>query len=126
MLDQTILKKVKQLQINGETVVLVTGVFDILHQEHLNFLKAARELADNLIIGLESDQRVKELKGENRPINSESIRKLNLERLSIAKMVFILPTSFGQKIVREKFLNQLKPNFLAVSEHSPFQEEKNE
>ena len=110
----------------SKKLTLVTGVFDLLHQEHLNFLKAAKQLAGYLIIGIESDLRVKALKGEHRPINSQDIRKKNLESLGIADLVFVLPEKFSQRAEHQALIDVIQPDFLAVSEHSPFQDVKKE
>ena len=110
----------------SKKLTLVTGVFDVLHQEHKNFLEAAKKLADYLIIGIESDLRVKALKGEDRPINSQDIRKKNLEELGIADFIFILPEKFSQREDHQALIDEIEPDFLAVSEHSPFQDVKRE
>lgn len=107
-------------------IILVTGVFDILHQEHINFLKKAKALGDELIIGIESDKRVKQLKGEARPINNEKLRIKNLKLLDIANKVFILSENIGNKKVQENLIKKIKPDFLAVSSHTPFLTEKKE
>lgn len=78
------------------TVVLVTGVFDVLHKEHVAFLKKAKALGGTLYVGLESDVRVSALKGPTRPVNSEKVRKENIEKLGIADTVFILPEQFSR------------------------------
>lgn len=103
--------------------VLATGVFDILHQEHITFLKKAKELG-SLYVGLESDVRVKKMKGEGRPINSQVIRKKNIEALGLADQVFILPETFDSPEERLKFLKELSPKVLAVSSHSLHLENK--
>ncbi|MDQ5950976.1 MAG: hypothetical protein QG639_253 [Patescibacteria group bacterium] len=103
--------------------VLVTGVFDILHQEHLIFLKKAASVGP-LYVGLESDIRVKRIKGDGRPVNSQQVRKKNLEELGIAQEVFVLPETFDSPEERLRFLNELKPTVLAVSSHSPHLENK--
>ena len=101
-------------------LTLVTGVFDVLHREHRQFLQAAKKLGKILLIGLESDQRVQELKGQGRPINSAPLRKENLQKLALADLVFILPPNFGQVSVRQAWLEAIKPDYLAVSSHTPF------
>ena len=113
------------MRARGElSLVLVTGVFDLLHQEHLNFLKQAQEAGDLLVVGLESDQRVKALKGWRRPIQSENKRRQQLMSLALADWVFILPTNFSQEKVRLELLQCFKPEVLAVSSHSPHLAEK--
>lgn len=55
---------------NGKKVVFTNGCFDILHIGHLRFLKQAASLGDIFIVGLNSDQSIKKIKGERRPVNS--------------------------------------------------------
>ncbi len=104
--------------------VLVTGVFDILHQEHVKFLKKARALGSELIVAVESDKRVRQIKGVGRPVNNQILRKKNLEKLNIASKVIILPEEFSHPEDHLKFLKQLKPDVLAVSSHTAHQKEK--
>jgi D-beta-D-heptose 7-phosphate kinase/D-beta-D-heptose 1-phosphate adenosyltransferase len=53
------------------TKVLVNGTFDIMHVGHLELLAYAKSLGDFLVVGIDSDARVKSLKGSSRPINNE-------------------------------------------------------
>ena len=99
--------------------VLVTGCFDVLHQEHKNFLKAAKKQGDILLVGLETDSRVKKLKGKDRPINTVRNRIKNLKALNIADQVFVLPKKFDSPKDHLALINQIKPNILAVSSHTP-------
>lgn len=98
--------------------ILVTGVFDVLHEEHLQFLQKAKSLGDFLIVGIESDIRVKQIKGEGRPINSQAVRKKNLEKLRIADEVFILPEQFNKPEDHIALIGKVRPDFLAVSSHT--------
>lgn len=61
---------VKTWQQSGFNVVFTNGVFDVLHVGHLRYLNASKALGDKLIIALNSDESVKKLKGDNRPINT--------------------------------------------------------
>ena len=63
------------------TRVIVNGTFDILHRGHLEMLKYAKEQGDYLLVAIDTDARVKELKGTSRPINNQSDRKFMLESL---------------------------------------------
>jgi rfaE bifunctional protein nucleotidyltransferase chain/domain len=65
---------VSTIKDNKKTIALTNGCFDILHIGHARYLKKAKELADILIVGINSDLSVKKLKGENRPINNENDR----------------------------------------------------
>jgi D-beta-D-heptose 7-phosphate kinase/D-beta-D-heptose 1-phosphate adenosyltransferase len=67
----------------------VNGTFDILHTGHLELLAHARSLGDFLYVGIDSDRRVKELKGESRPINNQQERKTMLEALRYVDSVHI-------------------------------------
>lgn len=64
-----------------KTRVFVNGTFDVIHSGHLNLLNYAKSLGDVLYVGIDSDERVKQLKGSDRPINSEKDRKFLLENL---------------------------------------------
>ena len=69
--------------------IFVNGTFDILHPGHVQLLNYARSLGDSLIVAIDSDQLVRELKGDNRPINPEDDRKLMLESLRSVDSVWI-------------------------------------
>lgn len=69
--------------------IFVNGTFDILHIGHIKLLNYARSLGDKLIVAIDSDKRVKKLKGENRPINNEQERKYLLENLRCVDEVII-------------------------------------
>lgn len=105
-------------------IVLVTGVFDLLHDEHLNFLKKAKELGDKLVVGVESDKRVKEIKGITRPVLSEEIRRKNLENLSLADEVFILPEQFNKPEDHLNLVKKVGAKILAVSSHTDHLDKK--
>jgi len=72
--------------------VIVNGTFDIVHTGHVYLLNFARRLGTSLLVAIDSDRRVKELKGVNRPINSELERKLLLENLKSVDQVEIFDT----------------------------------
>lgn len=69
--------------------IWTNGCFDILHIGHIKMLQYARSLGDNLVVGIDSDRRVKELKGDSRPINNQDDRREFLLALSCVGDVFI-------------------------------------
>ena len=70
----------------GKRVVFTNGCFDILHRGHVTYLNRAKALGDVLVVGLNSDDSVRRLKGEGRPINAleDRMRVLGRCRASIA------------------------------------------
>ncbi len=105
-------------------VVLVTGVFDLLHPEHKKLLQAAKKQGNILLVGLEPDQRVAKLKGPTRPLNPINTRLQNLSALCLADYVFKLPTNLNTREGREDLITKLHPHLLAVSSHTPHLTEK--
>ena len=81
------------------TTVFTNGCFDILHVGHVRYLTAARKLGDKLIVGLNSDESVKRLKGESRPINNESDRKEVLLALKAVDEVIIFGEDTASQLI---------------------------
>ena len=73
----------------GQKVVLTNGVFDLLHTGHLYYLQKARALGDALIVALNSDESVKQLKGPLRPVQIESERAYALAALTCVDAIVI-------------------------------------
>lgn len=69
--------------------VFVNGTFDILHSGHIQMLNFAKSQGNYLTVGIDCDERVKMLKGNSRPINSESERKFLLENLKAVDNVIV-------------------------------------
>jgi D-beta-D-heptose 7-phosphate kinase/D-beta-D-heptose 1-phosphate adenosyltransferase len=69
--------------------ILVNGTFDILHVGHIHLLNYAKSLGDHLTVAIDSDTRVKSLKGSTRPINSQFERRVLLENLKAVDQVVI-------------------------------------
>ena len=74
---------------NGESVVFTNGCFDLIHAGHLQYLAEARTLGDKLIVGLNSDESVKLLKGDSRPIKDENTRALLLASMHMVDAVIL-------------------------------------
>ncbi|MDA8419524.1 MAG: D-glycero-beta-D-manno-heptose 1-phosphate adenylyltransferase, partial [Desulfobacteraceae bacterium] len=91
----------------GRRVVFTNGCFDIIHQGHVSYLAAARRLGDCLVVGLNSDQSIRALKGPQRPVNPESSRARVLAALGCVDFVVI----FGEETPLE-LIRSLKPDLL--------------
>ena len=88
-------------------IVFTNGCFDLLHVGHLRYLKEARALGDRLVVGLNSDDSVKRLKGENRPLVSENYRKEMLLALRFVDEVEIFNEDTPLDLIKK-----LKPQVL--------------
>lgn len=90
--------------------IFVNGTFDILHLGHLCLLTYAKSLGDRLFVAIDSDRRVKELKGDTRPVNSAYERKQMLLALKAVDEVEIFDTSDELKM----WVKQIKPDIMVV------------
>lgn len=103
--------------VNGLNI-WVNGCFDILHIGHLNLLeyaknyKATKKNKNILIVGIDGDERVKELKGNNRPINNENDRKRMLKALKIVDDVVI----YNTKEEMCEYIRRLKIDYMVIGE----------
>jgi len=73
--------------------IVVNGTFDVIHPGHLALLNYAKSLGDFLVVAIDADSRVKQLKGPQRPINNQNERKLLLENLKAVDQVFVFNSS---------------------------------
>jgi D-beta-D-heptose 7-phosphate kinase / D-beta-D-heptose 1-phosphate adenosyltransferase len=103
---------------------MVTGVFDILHIEHIRFLNKAKATGNVLLVALESDSRVKAIKGTERPLNNQQIRLEQALSLKSVDEAFILPDSFNTQTEWENIMASLKPDVYAVSSHTKYLDNK--
>ncbi len=88
-----------QLRRRGETVVFTNGCFDILHVGHVRYLNSARALGDALIVGVNSDRSVRQIKGDSRPIVPESERAEVLAALASVDAVFIFDDPTPKRVI---------------------------
>ena len=82
-------------------IIFTNGCFDILHLGHIELLKYAKSLGDTLVVGLNSDESVKKLKGSTRPINNEQTRKTILESLRFVDSVVIFNEETPIKLIKQ-------------------------
>ena len=75
----------------GRKLVVTNGCFDILHLGHVTYLETARHFGDALLVGVNGDVAVRELKGKGRPVNSENDRASVLAALESVSGVCIFP-----------------------------------
>ncbi len=104
---ESILKAVNYAKKEAEKIVLTNGCFDILHPGHVQYLQQAKELGDRLIVLVNSDESVRQLKGEDRPINSLDDRMKMLAALECVDWVLAFHND-----TPEQEINQLLPDIL--------------
>lgn len=100
----TYILKVEDIE---ERIVFTNGVFDILHHGHLKLLSEAYTLGTRLVVGINSDASVKRLKGNNRPINDQQKRKIQLETLPWVTEVVIFEDDTPYNLIK-----QVKPHVI--------------
>jgi D-beta-D-heptose 7-phosphate kinase/D-beta-D-heptose 1-phosphate adenosyltransferase len=90
--------------------VFVNGTFDVLHRGHLMLLKYAKSQGTKLIVAIDTDERIKEKKGDSRPINVESERMFMLQHLNMVDLVL----SFGTDKQLEDLIKKINPDVMVV------------
>jgi D-beta-D-heptose 7-phosphate kinase/D-beta-D-heptose 1-phosphate adenosyltransferase len=93
------------LRSEGKTLVVTNGCFDILHRGHVEYLFTARSFGDALLVGLNSDASVRELKGDGRPVNDEYARALLL-----AGFYFVDAVTVFDSLRCDSLLDALRPD----------------
>jgi len=97
-----------QARQNGKSVVFTNGCFDILHRGHVHVLRQAKAAGDLLIVALNSDRSVKEIKGAKRPVLPETDRIELIGAMEMVDYVIIFDESDPYKLIAA-----IKPNVLA-------------
>jgi rfaE bifunctional protein nucleotidyltransferase chain/domain len=85
----------------GDSVILANGCFDLLHVGHVRYLRAAKELGGRLIVAINSDESVRTLKGEGRPLMPAAERAEILASMADVDAVVIFPEADVRALVRE-------------------------
>lgn len=90
---------------SGKKLVVTNGCFDILHPGHVTYLQAARNLGDGLLVGINGDDAAQQLKGPNRPVNSQDDRVTVLAALESVSGVCIF-----SEATATRFLERAQPD----------------
>lgn len=102
-----ITETVSRWKSEGLKIVFTNGCFDLLHYGHIHYLAEARDLGDKLIVGLNSAESVRRLKGVNRPINDELTRQHLLAALEVVDAVVVFEEDTPYELIKI-----IQPNFL--------------
>lgn len=105
---EKLIEKISELRQTSAKIVLANGCFDLFHVGHIRYLAGAKQLGDFLIVGINSDEQVKKLKGENRPFMPEAERAEIVSALRCVDFV----TIFDEPTV-EQLIRAIRPDFHA-------------
>ena len=98
---QNAFKVLKNNTETGQSIVFTNGCFDILHSGHVSLLERAKSLGDILFLALNTDESVKRLKGEKRPINDQKERARIVAGLEAVDYVTFFSEDTPKKIIKE-------------------------
>ena len=102
IVERTALRQlVEEWRQAGNPITLANGCFDVLHVGHVRYLRAAKELGGKLIVALNTDAMVRELKGEGRPTVAENERAEMIAALADVDAVVIFPEHDVRALIRE-------------------------
>ena len=105
--DKSLDKKLNLWREEGKSIVFSNGCFDILHRGHVEYLSKAADLGDILIIGLNTDDSVRRLKGPSRPVNDEKARAILL-----AALEFVDAIMFFEEDTPYNLIKRVQPDVL--------------
>ena len=111
-------KVIANLKKQKESIVLVGGCFDILHPGHVIFLEKAKRCADILIVLLESDKKVKKLKGDRRPVHQQKDRAKILSALRFTDYIVMLPY-IDKEEEYDRIIARIRPDIIATASGYP-------
>ena len=94
-------RQVARWRVAGEKITLANGCFDLLHVGHVRYLRAAKKLGGRLVVAINSDESVRTLKGQGRPLMPAEERAEILAALSDVDAVVVFPEADVRALVRE-------------------------
>jgi rfaE bifunctional protein nucleotidyltransferase chain/domain len=108
----------QELQLVKDKKILVGGCFDILHSGHIHFLSSAKKIGGTLVVLLESDEKIKAIKGNERPVNAQKERAYLLSALADVDYIILLP-HFTNDQEYEKLISIIQPDYFAITKDDP-------
>jgi len=111
-------KVCKHLRDQGKSIVLVGGCFDIFHYGHFKFLQEAKKFGAILLILLESDEKVRKLKGSHRPVTLQLQRAEVLSAFPFIDFVVLLNAVISNQVYYD-IVHQIRPSSIALTKGDP-------
>ena len=90
--------------------IFVNGCFDIIHRGHIELFLYAKSLGDQLFVGIDTDERVKSAKGDDRPFNNQFDRKYVLESIECISKVYF----FDSNKALENLIKEISPDIMVI------------
>lgn len=109
---EELIPEVENIKSSGKSIAFCHGSFDILHDGHRAMLRRAKEEADISIVGIGSDQYVRQTKGEDRPRNNSETRMQNLLDTGLVDIVFEVPYHDDPVMFYRALYGSMRPNVL--------------
>ncbi len=101
------LKIIENAKKEGKKIVFTNGCFDIIHAGHVDYLEKAKALGDFLVVGINSDDSIRRIKGKCRPIITQEYRKRVVEALKPVDLVVVFDEDTPERLIKE-----IKPDVL--------------
>jgi rfaE bifunctional protein nucleotidyltransferase chain/domain len=108
---ELLLQRLAVWRFREKTIVFTNGCFDVLHLGHIEYLAKSHDLGDILIVGINSDDSVRRLKGPHRPVNHEEARTTTLAALSFVDAVVVFEEDTPLELIR-----MVQPDILVKGE----------
>ena len=107
---------ISKIKKTNKSIVLAGGCFDIIHFGHIKFFQESKKIGDLLMLLLESDERVRRLKGKNRPYFQQPERAQVLAAIKDVDYIVLLPPIKEDKEY-ERFVKIIQPDIISVTEN---------
>jgi len=105
--EREFIEEIKKYRYANKKIVMTNGCFDIIHAGHINYLKEAKKLGDKLVVAVNSDQSIKNLKGEGRPINLFKDRVNVLSAINFVDLIVMFDSDTPEELIKK-----VKPDIL--------------
>lgn len=102
------------LHVRHKSIVLAGGCFDVLHPGHVIFLERAKKAGDYLLLLLESDEKIRQIKGEKRPVHNRKERALILSSISFVDFIVCMPF-LKTDLEYDELILKIKPDIIAAT-----------
>ncbi len=98
--NESIQPQLARIRFRKKKIVFTNGCFDLLHKGHIDYLAKASDMADFMIVGLNTDKSVQKIKGKERPVQDEQSRALILASLSFIDYVVLFDEETPYKLIK--------------------------